>query len=102
VVYRFCCPVVLLCRHQRRQRVLPSQPWLWLLHAGSFVLRSGADLLCAGPDLLRSGSDLLCPGPGRRGSFVLRSGPGAELLRSGPLRCPVVLRSGPELWLWLQ
>jgi len=93
----FCCPVVLLCRHQRRQRVLPSQPWLWLLHAfllcaGSFLLCPGPDLLCAGPDLLRSrpGPDLLC------------AGPGPDLLCSRALRCPVVLRSGPELWLWLQ
>jgi hypothetical protein len=63
---------------------------LWLLHAGSF-------LLCAGPDLLCARPDLLCAGP-----VVLRSRPGPDLLRSGSLRRSVVLRSGPELWLWLQ
>jgi hypothetical protein len=88
----FCCPVVLLCRHQRRQRVLPPQPLLWLLHA--VLLCAGSFVLCAGPDLLRSGPgpDLLCSGS-------LRC---PVVLRSGPLRRAVVLRSGPELWLWLQ
>jgi hypothetical protein len=56
-----------------------------VLRSGSVVLRSGPQLLRSGADLLRSGS---CPD-------LLRSGPGcSQLLRSGALRCSVVLRSG--------
>ena len=99
MVYDFCCLVVLLCRHQRRQRVLPSQPLLWLLHAGSFLLCAGPDLLCARPDLLCAGPVVLRSRPG---PDLLCAGPGPDLLRSGSLRRSVVLRSGPELWLWLQ
>ena len=96
----FCCPVVLLCRYQRRQCVL-EPPRLWL-RLCAVVLRSGSFVLRSGPQLLRSGPDLLCAGS-RRCAVLLRPGPGsrAELLRSGSRRCAVVLRSGPELWLWL-
>jgi hypothetical protein len=109
VVDCFCCPDVLLCRDQRRQRVLPPQQWLWL-----WLCRSGSVVLRSGPVVLRSGSDLLRSGPGAQ---LLRSGPGpgscAELLRSGPgSGCAVLLCSGPgssqllrsgsQLRLWLQ
>ena len=87
----FCCPVVLLCRHERRQRVLASRLWLWLC---AVVRRSGSFVLCAGAQLLRSGPDLLRSGPGPC-SQLLRSGSGCSVvLRSGAVRCSFVLRSG--------
>jgi len=90
----FGCPVVLLCRHERRQRVLPPQQWLWLW-LRAVVRRSGSFVLCAGPELLRSGPDVLRSGSCGGCSQLLRSGSGCGsfVLRSGCC-CPVLLRSG--------
>ena len=74
-----------------------------LLLGGSVVLRSRAVVLCSGPDLCGSRTGL-CPGSGCGRSQLLRSGPELWLwlCRSDlRLRSPPPLAPPPQLWLRL-